>query len=90
MDGGTIYDRKLFDRTEKIAIDNNIKYQLKNVIAGGTDSTKIQRSNAGVRVVGIAAPCRYIHSACCVVKESDLEDVFAIAKLLVTTSALHD
>ena len=90
MDGGTIYDRDLFDRTEKTAVANNISYQAKNVIAGGTDSSAIQRSNAGVRVVGLSAPCRYIHSASCIVKESDLDDVYSLAKLLVTTSALHD
>ncbi|MDD2268237.1 MAG: M42 family metallopeptidase [Eubacteriales bacterium] len=88
MDGGTIYDRELFRLTEKTAKDNNINYQVKNFIAGGTDSSAIQRSLTGVRVVGLAAPCRYIHSASCVVKESDLEDVYSLAKLLLTTDAL--
>ena len=88
MDGGAIYDRELFRLTEKAAKDNKINYQIKNFIAGGTDSSAIQRSVAGVRVVGLAAPCRYIHSASCVVKESDLDDVFSLAKLLLTTDAL--
>ena len=88
MDGGTIYDRKLFDLTVETAKKNDIKYQIKNYIAGGTDSSAIQRAVAGIKVIGLAAPCRYIHSASCVVKESDLENVYELAKVLITSDTL--
>ncbi|OGO92762.1 MAG: hypothetical protein A2Y17_10160 [Clostridiales bacterium GWF2_38_85] len=88
MDGGTIYDRKLFDLTIETAKKNEIKYQIKNFIAGGTDSSAIQRAVAGIKVIGLAAPCRYIHSASCVVKESDLEDVYKLALALITSDTL--
>ncbi len=82
MDGGTIYDRPLFDKAASLAKENGVKYQVKNTVAGGNDSRAFQTSGEGGRVMAISAPVRYIHSASSVVKESDLLDVLELARLV--------
>lgn len=79
MDGGTIYDKKLVELTKQTADQNNIKYQLKNVIAGGNEAYSYQRNACGARVLAISAPTRYIHSASNVVCKDDL---FSIKELV--------
>lgn len=82
MDGGTIYDKPFFDKAVTLAKANDVKYQIKNIIAGGNDSRAFQTTAKGSRVLAISAPVRYIHSASCVAKKSDLEDVLALARLV--------
>ena len=53
MDGGTIYDRGLFEDLRRLAEDNGIPWQTKEYIAGGNDARTIQRSRAGVRVAAL-------------------------------------
>ena len=53
MDGGTIYDRGLFEELRRLAEDNGIPWQTKEYIAGGNDARTIQRSRAGVRVAAL-------------------------------------
>ena len=75
MDGGTIYNKEVQKIVTDIAEKNNISWQTKTYISGGTDGAAFQRSRAGVKVVGIAAPIRNLHSPACVGKISDMEDV---------------
>ena len=62
MDGGTVYDRGLYEQLCTIAEREQIPWQTKTRIAGGTDAQAIQRTRAGCRVVAISAAIRYIHS----------------------------
>ena len=80
MDGGTLYDRRLYKNIRKIAEEKGIKTQTKSKIAGGTDASSIQRSNDGVRVCAISLPCRYIHTQSCVASVSDMNACIALAK----------
>lgn len=75
MDGGTIYDKALVDYVKQTAEINHIKYQLKNVIAGGNDSYSYQKSGNGTRVIAISAPTRYLHSASNVAAVDDLNEI---------------
>ena len=83
MDGATIYNRELFTTLSGLADSNGIKWQTKNVVAGGTDAAAFQRSRAGVKTVGIAAPVRNLHSPSCVAKRSDMEAVLELARLFL-------
>jgi len=83
MDGGTIYDRELVGILNGLADKNGILRQTKNVIAGATDAAAVQRSRAGVKTAGIAAPVRNLHSPSCVAKISDLEEVLKLARLFL-------
>ena len=80
IDGSTIYDKKLVEYALATAQENNIKCQLKNVIAGGNDASAYQRTAAGARVLAVSAPTRYIHSASNIVCKDDL---FEIKKLIL-------
>jgi len=61
-DRGVITDNELRDKLISTAKQNKIPYQFKQVLAGGTDSYRIQTTKKGVKVLTVAVPVRYIHS----------------------------
>lgn len=79
MDRSTIYDKSLVDLAVSVADEKGIKWQFKNVIAGGNEAGVYQRAASGARVLAISAPARYIHSASNVIAMSDMEAVAALA-----------
>lgn len=82
MDRSTIYDKGLLETAVEIATKNNIKWQYKNVIAGGNEAGAYQRGANGARVLAISAPTRYIHSASNVISASDMTSVSDLCKAL--------
>ncbi|MCL2077807.1 MAG: M42 family peptidase [Oscillospiraceae bacterium] len=82
MDKGTAYDRELYNLTFETAYRNNIKIQTKTQIAGGNDSSSIHKTAGGVRTICLAAPCRYLHSPCCVIKKDDFLGTRVLAEKL--------
>lgn len=87
MDGGTIYDRTLFERLRALAEENGVPWQMKHYVAGGTDARAIQRTKAGVRVAGISAAVRYLHAPNSVCSLSDAEQMLALARLFLQDMA---
>ena len=83
MDGGTVYDRELFDILTTTANRENIAWQTKKYISGGTDAQAVQRSRGGVKTLAVSAPVRNLHSPACVGKISDIEGVLALARLFL-------
>ncbi|MDD6188939.1 MAG: M42 family metallopeptidase [Clostridiales bacterium] len=83
MDGGAVYDRKLFERLRDLAVANDIPWQTKTYISGGTDAQAIQRSRAGVRVAAISAALRYIHSPSSVGCLRDFDNMLRLARLFL-------
>ena len=83
MDRSTSYDTKLYQRALALAQENRILCQTKTMIAGGNDAGAIHVSRGGVRTLAVSAPCRYIHSPVCVVKENDLVDMERLTRLLI-------
>ncbi|PKM62968.1 MAG: hypothetical protein CVU97_02750 [Firmicutes bacterium HGW-Firmicutes-21] len=90
MDGGTIYDKALVEHIRQTAERNNIKYQMKNVIAGGNEAAAYQKSGNGVRVMSISAPARYIHSASNVVCKDDLWEMKKLVSALLKEDFIYD
>ncbi len=82
MDRGTVYDRELFALALETASKNNIKAQVKTKVAGGNDSQVVHKSRGGVRTVSMSMPCRYLHSASCVLDKSDIHSTFELAMKL--------
>lgn len=72
MDGGTIYNPGLYRRAVRSAEKRGIPWQTKEMVAGGTDASAIQRSGEGVHVLTLSAPLRNIHSPSSVGKYSDI------------------
>lgn len=71
MDRGTIYPRSMLDIAHTAADRLGIVWQTKELVAGGTDASAVQRSCGGVRVLTMSAPLRSIHSPASVGKISD-------------------
>ena len=80
MDGGTIYDRAMFEFLTKLADEGGIKWQTKQYISGGTDASAFQRGAGAVRVAGVAAAVRYIHSPASVGNINDFEGMFRLLR----------
>lgn len=79
MDNGTVYNMDLFRKSREIAVENNIKWQTKTMVAGGNDASAIHLSRGGVYTLAISIPCRYIHSATCVANKEDMLSVYELA-----------
>ena len=82
MDRGTIYPQDLYDRAMALARAHGIPAQTKTMVAGGTDAASIHTARGGIPTLGLAAPCRNLHSPSLVVKESDALAVYALAELM--------
>ena len=83
MDPGTLYDKRLYNA----ALNSGLKYQIKEKVAGGNNASAIHLTGSGCPTLAISLPCRYIHSPSSVASISDLEDMYKLAKKLVTDVA---
>lgn len=79
MDGNTVYDEGLYHLLRNLAKEEGIAWQTKHYISGGTDAGSIQRTREGVRVAGISAPVRYLHSSASLVNLTDFEAMLHLA-----------
>ena len=87
MDGGTVYDRDLFQLLRILAEKNEIPWQTKEYVSGGTDAGAIQRSREGVRVAAISAAVRYLHTPSSVAALSDFDHILRLAELFIAAVA---
>jgi len=82
MDRGTMYPIDLYELAMDTAKRHGIPAQTKTMVAGATDARGIHMSRGGVPTLGLATPCRNLHSPSLVIKESDAQAVYALAELL--------
>ena len=87
MDGGTIYDRELFETLRRLAEERNIPWQTKEYIAGGNDARTIQRSKAGVRVAALSAAVRYLHAPASVGSIGDFGQMLTLTRAFLEHAA---
>jgi len=73
MDSMSISNPKLVKHLRTVADKNTIKYQLDMLAGGGTDAAGIQTIQAGVPVVTLSLPTRYIHTVNEMASVSDIE-----------------
>jgi len=62
LNAATLDDPRLVSFLRKTAEAENIPYQIRQPGGGGTNAGAIQRSLAGVPVVSVSVPSRYIHT----------------------------
>lgn len=62
MDSGSISDPRLVRSFKRLAEDRTIPYQMEILPRGGTDAGGIQLTRAGVPVITISIPIRYVHT----------------------------
>lgn len=73
MDRSVVSDKRLVDLLVDTAKKENIPYQFKRTITGGTDAGAIHRVRAGVPSVVVSTPVRYIHAPVAMSRMSDYE-----------------
>lgn len=87
MDGGTVYDRGLFELLRDLAQKNDIPWQTKEYLSGGTDASAIQRSKDGVRVGAVSAAVRYLHTPSSVASIEDCQNILNLTRLFLSAVA---
>ena len=90
MDGGTIYDRGLFEKLRGLAETNSIPWQTKEYVAGGNDARTIQRTKQGVRVAAMSAAVRYLHAPSSVGSMADFENMERLTMLFLNDLAQEE
>jgi putative aminopeptidase FrvX len=80
MDNSAISDRKLREYLIATAKREGIPWQNRAGSFGGTDAGLIQPARAGVPVVNINVPCRYIHSPVSVMSKDDYNNALRLLK----------
>ena len=73
MDADSISDPRLVSQFRSVAEKYNIPYQMEILPRGGTDAGAIQQARAGVPVITLSIPVRYIHTVNESARISDLE-----------------
>jgi endoglucanase len=71
-DSASISNPKLVTHMKDLARKRKITHQMEILPRGGTDAGGIQKSRAGVPVVTLSVPCRYVHSVVETCSKSDL------------------
>lgn len=62
MDSGSISDPRLVRAFKRLSEDRSIPFQMEILPRGGTDAGGIQLTRAGVPVITISIPIRYVHT----------------------------
>ena len=90
MDGGAIYSYPLFEAIKTLANSENIPWQIKTKIAGGTDAGAFATEGYGSLVTGVSVPVRYLHSPLSCANTGDIEAADTLLTKLVTEGKLHE
>ncbi len=91
MDRSFVSDKGLVNLLEDTAKRENIPYQFKRTITGGTDSGAIHLSRGGVRSVTVSVPVRYIHSPVGLMNINDLNNtILLVSKTLQRIIEIKD
>lgn len=72
-DNYTVSNQALYRHVRRIAEENGIKHQLEVLPAGGTDAEAMQRARAGVPVITLSIPTRYLHTVNEMAAVSDIQ-----------------
>jgi endoglucanase len=83
MDNGAIYDRGFYRLALEAAAEQNIPVQTKQAVAGGNESSAVQRSFGGCKVLAVSVPCRYIHSPVSVASLQDIENSVRLVQAIL-------
>ncbi len=79
MDRGSISDPRLVRAFAEVARGHGIRHQMEILPFGGTDASGIQQSRAGVPVITISIPTRYVHT---MNETADIGDIDASVALV--------
>ncbi len=72
MDSSGIPSLGVFEQLVRVAKENQIRYQHRRIVGGGTDAGGIALQRAGIPVCTVSVPCRYIHTNAALLNLDDL------------------
>ena len=82
-DRTSIYLKKYYEKMIATAEENNIPIQFRRTSAGGTDAANYHTAHVGTPVIGLAVPCRYLHTPVSMCDRRDYENLVALVKAFV-------
>ncbi|MFN8529223.1 MAG: M20/M25/M40 family metallo-hydrolase [Anaerolineae bacterium] len=83
IDRSMIVNPLLFAFVRDTAVRENIPYQIKSYLGGGTDGGAIHIANGGIPTAVISMPCRYIHSPSAYLHKGDYENGLKLVKAVL-------
>lgn len=83
LQGGYALDYRIFELLVDTASRNQIPYQCKGRIVGGTDATRLAKTLYGIPCGGLNLPGRYIHAPVTIASKSDYQAAFDLAKAVL-------
>jgi len=86
MDSSSISDPRLVRKFRDLAEQHDIKHQLEILPRGGTDAGGIQQSRAGVPVITISMPIRYVHTVNEMALHADTDAAVALVARFLETA----
>ncbi len=78
IDRSTYYDKELTNAIYETAKEHNILVQWKQTATGGNDAGAVHLAAGGIKTAAISVPTRYIHSPSSIIKQTDLDAVYAL------------
>ncbi len=85
MDTMSISDHTVIEEIKKVAIKQNIPYQIRNSAVGYNDGGAYMMTGKGTKVVTISVPCRYIHSPISICSQEDYKNVIRLTREYLKT-----
>lgn len=73
-DSSILCDKYVVETLKECAKNNDIKYQLEVLEAGGTDAGAIHLTKGGIKTGAVSIPVRYIHTPCEMCDENDVKN----------------
>jgi len=83
MDRTSVYLKKYYQQMINIAKENNIPLQFRRSGAGGTDAGSYHTAHGGTPCIGLAVPCRYIHTPVSMCDKRDYEALLKLVKAFI-------
>ena len=90
IDRTSIYLRQYINGIIGVAEKYNIPYQLRRTGMGGTDAGNYHTAQSGTPCIGIAVPCRYIHSPVSVMSKSDYDNLIKLIASYIKEGCPHE
>lgn len=89
MDRGTVYHPDIFQLAMDTAKAEGIPCQTKSLVAGGNEARAIQTAGAGVRMLAVNLPCRYLHSPSNMLHKKDIGEAYKLLQALIARLGNH-
>jgi endoglucanase len=82
-DSTSVYLKEYYKKMIDTAKKNSIPLQFRRTGAGGTDAVNYHTAGGGTPVIGLAVPCRYLHTPVSMCDLRDYENMIVLVKAFI-------